>query len=68
MRRQPQPLRNLHRLRTVTKGHAAKDEKSHAARDALREHGSLRTHFDNLAAGCDRALRTVVDALDPTPA
>ena len=32
-----QPLRDLHRLRTVTKGHAAKGEKATAAKDALRE-------------------------------
>ena len=63
-----QPLRDLHRLRTVTKGHATKGEKSNAASDALREHGSFRDHFESLAAGCDRALQTVIDALNPTPA
>ena len=63
-----QPLRDLHRLRTVTKGHAAKGEKSHAASDALREQGTFRSHFESLATGCDHALQTVIEALDPTPA
>ena len=59
-----QPLRDLHRLRTVTKGHAAKDEKSNAARHALREHGTFRAHFESLAAGCDNALQTILETLD----
>ena len=63
-----QPLRDLHRLRTVTKGHAAKDEKSNAASHALREHGTFRAHFESLAAGCDNALETILETLDPSPA
>ena len=63
-----QPLHHLHRLRTVTKGHATKGEKSNATSDALREHGSFRAHFESLAAGCDNALQTILDAFDPSPA
>ena len=65
---QAHPLRHLHRLRTVTKGHAATGEKSNAASNALREHGSFRAHFESLAAGCDNALQTILDALDSSPA
>lgn len=62
-----QPLRDLHHLRTVTKGHAAKGEKSNAASDALREQGTFRAHFESLAAGCDNALQTIIETLDPSP-
>ena len=61
-----QPLRDLHRLRTVTKGHATRDAKANAASDALREHGSFRTHFRNLTTRCHDALKIIIDALDPT--
>ena len=61
-----QPLRDLHRLRSVIKGHATKAGKTDAANDAIRTHSTFHAHFESLAAACDRALQTVVATLDAT--
>ena len=61
-----EPLRDIHRLRTVTKGHATRDAKANAASDALREHGTFHAHFKSLTTVCDHALKLIIDALDPT--
>lgn len=42
------PLRELHHLRSKVKGHATTEKKSLETR-ALRDHGSLRAHFTDLA-------------------
>lgn len=61
-----QPLRDLHRLRTVTKGHAASHAKADAVTEALREHGTFRAHFASLTTRCHDAMKIIIDALDPT--
>lgn len=57
------PLQQLHRLRTLLKGHAAGDEKNTAVAAAMEEFGTLRAHFQNLAGQCDRSLGTILEVL-----
>jgi hypothetical protein len=56
------PLRKLHDLRTITKGHATSAKKQAAISDALK-FGSFRGHFESLAADCDEAMKTIVAKL-----
>lgn len=56
------PLRKLHHLRTVVKGHSALAKRQAAIMDALK-FGSFRRHFESLAADCDEAMRIIVAKL-----
>ena len=60
------PLRLVHQLRTVVKGHAAPSAKTKAARDARKEWGALRNHYRMLVTNCDSALATIESIIRPT--
>jgi hypothetical protein len=62
-RRILEPLRALHELRTVLKGHAAPEKRQGLQKQARTAFGSFRAHFANLAAGCDDALDAIVGSL-----
>ena len=57
------PLKNLHRLRSLVKGHLADTERGQAEHAARSEHGSLKGHFRALASDCDEALTTIQGVL-----
>jgi hypothetical protein len=57
------PIKELHELRTIVKGHAASNKRKEREKQAIAGAGSFRAHFAQLAAGCDSALETVVAAL-----
>ena len=57
------PLREVHRIRSVVRGHAAPRERINIAKTARNEHGTLRDHFERLVSGCDSALATIRKAL-----
>jgi hypothetical protein len=57
------PLRVLHELRTILKGHAAPEKKQTFEKQARTQFGSFRAHFADLAAGCDEGLDAVVAKL-----
>jgi hypothetical protein len=59
------PLRALHELRTVVKGHAAPEKKQAREKQAIAEFGSFRAHFMKMAADCDAALEVVIQKLKP---
>ncbi len=59
------PLRRLHDLRTIVKGHATGGRKQAAVQDALHL-GSLRAHFEKLADDCDKAMRIIVTKFAPS--
>lgn len=50
------PIRDVHNLRSIVKGHAAPAKKAAASAKAQKEYGSFRAHFEALATGCDEAL------------
>ncbi|PLC04588.1 hypothetical protein CY658_12150 [Variovorax sp. RO1] len=58
-----EPLRRLHALRTILRGHSSTTDSKKAEQDARREFGTLREQFKDLAAGCDRALVTLLPML-----
>jgi hypothetical protein len=60
------PLRTLHELRTVMKGHAAPEKRRELEKQALKAFGLFRSHFADLAAGCDDALDVIVSKLGTT--
>ena len=57
------PLREVHRIRTVVRGHAAPRERISIAKTARKEHGTLRSHFEEFVSKCDSALTTIRRAL-----
>jgi hypothetical protein len=60
-----EPLKRLHALRTPLKGHGALSDRKALAAEARTEFGSFRAHFTQLAAGCDTALKRIIDELLP---
>lgn len=56
------PMQKVHGLRTEIKGHATTDKKRKAEIDARTNHGSLRSHFIQLARECDMALNEILSA------
>jgi hypothetical protein len=60
------PLRTLHELRTVVKGHAAPEKRRELEKQASTAYGSFRAHFADLAAGCDDALDAIMGKLGTT--
>jgi hypothetical protein len=57
------PLRTLHELRSVLKGHAAPARRSVLEKQARAEFGSFRAHFADLAGQCDSALEVIIAKL-----
>lgn len=57
------PLRLLHDLRSKQKGHSRGQEAETLRKRAIKEHGSLQSHFRWLTEQCDRALREIATAL-----
>ena len=60
------PLKQIHHLRSVVKGHDAPNKRSQAAKEARSEHGSFRGHFEVLVSRCDQALDTIDRVITPT--
>lgn len=56
-------LRALQYLRSVTKGHGNPEKRTQVAKKAMSEHGTLRAHFQSLAADCDSVLELVNKSL-----
>jgi hypothetical protein len=56
------PMRRVHDLRTILKGHASTDKRRNAEIEARTKYGSFRLHFTQLAADCDKALNEVLSA------
>lgn len=53
-----EPLRELHRLRTKMRGHAASEqEKGRIRTQLIRKHGSLKQHFRSLTEDCHKAVK-----------
>ncbi len=57
------PLRNLHELRTLLRGHAAPDKRARTEETALAQYGTFRSHFQAVTSECDIAFGQIIDAL-----
>ncbi|MEJ1164743.1 hypothetical protein V9K97_13635 [Variovorax sp. CCNWLW186] len=57
------PLSRLHALRSILKAHSSVTEKEKEERQARATHGTLRAHFKNLAAQCDRSFDEIMRTL-----
>ncbi|MGB7150568.1 MAG: hypothetical protein WBD45_15530 [Terriglobales bacterium] len=57
------PLRTAHYLRTKVKGHTSGGEALQIKREALKTHGSYRSHFQALCKDCDESIRRIGEAL-----
>lgn len=62
------PLREVHHLRTKTKGHASSDTKKLLRKKAIADHGNLRQHFIYLCKECDEAMETIAQAFNESSA
>jgi hypothetical protein len=56
-------LRSVRDLRNVLKGHAAPDKRRLFERDAIRNFGSFRAHFENLADNTNKSLDLIARIL-----
>lgn len=59
-----EPLKTLHNLRTPLRGHASPSTKRAAEADARKAFGTLRAHYTDLAAKCDKALDSILNVFD----
>lgn len=57
------PLSRLHALRSILKAHSSVEEKDKEERQARAAHGTLRAHFKDLAAQCDRSFDEIMRIL-----
>ncbi|HHV7519235.1 TPA: hypothetical protein ACUNF5_000667 [Burkholderia orbicola] len=57
------PLSRLHALRSILKAHSSVDEKDKEEKQARAAHGTLRAHFKDLAAQCDRSFDEIIRIL-----
>lgn len=57
------PLSRLHALRSILKAHSSVEEKEKEERQARTAHGTLRVHFKDLAAQCDRSFDQIMRIL-----
>lgn len=60
------PFFELHYMRNKLSAHAEGEEARNLTKKALKAHGDYRAHYKDLAARCDEALGTLMEAfLDP---
>ncbi len=60
------PMKKLHGLRNEIRGHATKEKREVAIREARATHGNFRAQFFSMAEGCDKALDAIVTVLSTT--
>ena len=58
------PLRELHELRNILKGHGAVDKRRKVEQQAIKDFKTLRAHFIDLAERCNDSLIQVRNALE----
>jgi len=58
------PLKELHDLRSKVKGHASGSDAKALRQAAIKEHGSLREHYQALAQRCDESFAAITTALN----
>ena len=57
------PMSRLHALRSILKAHSSVEEKDKEEKQARAVHGTLRAHFKDLAAQCDRSFDEIMHLL-----
>lgn len=53
------PLKELHELRSKTKGHASGGDAVDLRKKALKDHGTFGGHFSSLCKRCDESIRAI---------
>lgn len=56
------PFHIVHNLRSILKGHTHGTEAENEKKNALKEFGSFRCHFEKLCADCDESIEFLIDA------
>lgn len=55
------PFHSVHNMRSILKGHTKGTEAEKIRKDALKEFGSFRGHFENLCSSCDESMEIIVE-------
>ncbi len=55
-----EPLREMHGLRSILRGHSSSTDRKKAEQAAIRDFGSFRDHFKDLTSRCDAALDSIL--------
>jgi len=58
------PFHSVHNMRSILKGHTKGTEAEKMRKDALKEFGSFRGHFENLCSSCDESIGIIVEAFN----
>ena len=56
------PFHVVHNLRSILKGHTSGSEAEKVRKEALKEFGSYKKHFERMCADCDQSIETIVEA------
>ncbi|MFT5592622.1 MAG: hypothetical protein ACI8SR_000984 [Oceanicoccus sp.] len=57
------PFHVVHNLRSVLKGHTSGTDAENERKNALKEHGSFRNHFEEICSNCDESIDIITEAL-----
>ncbi|MBB1419817.1 hypothetical protein H5187_21495 [Pseudoalteromonas sp. SG44-1] len=57
------PFHVVHNLRSILKGHTSGTEAENERKNALKEYGSFRKHFEKICSDCDESLEIIAEAL-----
>lgn len=57
------PFHVVHNLRSILKGHTSGTEAENERKNALKEHGSFRKHFENICSSCDESIEIIAEAI-----
>lgn len=56
------PFHIVHNLRSILKGHTSGTEAENERKNALKEHGSFRKHFEKICSDCDESVEIIAEA------
>lgn len=58
------PFHVVHTLRSLLKGHTVGTEAENSRKEAIRDYGSFKNHFEKICADCDESLGIIIEAFD----
>lgn len=58
------PLHEVHRLRSILKGHVSGSDAEKARKSAIKENGSYKKHFEKICTDCDESIEIFSEALE----
>ena len=57
------PFHIVHNLRSILKGHTSGTEAENERKNALKDYGSFRGHFEKICSDCDESIEIITKAI-----